>query len=176
MVEGCRCADGCVACVGDYRLDKKMVLWGLKNLIEEEPLPEGSKVVTWAPTVWKQKAFTLENLSEKWQEFVQMAKVNGESFAAFFSSIQKVETENNRICMTAKNAFYADWAQSPENLAGIRNVLRYYVEMPENTRIAVVSAQNSQDSAIQQERRAKQEKMARRYERTETSSDGDRKQ
>lgn len=176
MVSGCRCADGCVACVGDYRLDKKMVLWGLKNLIAEEPLPEGSKVVTWAPTVWRQKAFTLENLTEKWKEFVQAAKQNGESFAAFFASVQKVETEKNRICLTVESAFYADWAQSFENLTVIRNVLRYYVEMPENTRIAVISGQNSRDSDIQQERKAKQEKMARRYERTETSSDGGRKQ
>ena len=176
MVSGCRCADGCVACVGDYRLDKKMVLWGLKNLITEEPLPEGSKVVTWAPTVWRQKAFTLENLTEKWQEFVQAAKQNGESFAAFFASVQQIQTEGTTLYFTVKNAFYADWAQMPENLAGLWNVLRYYVEMPENTKIAVVSAQNGQDSVIQQERKAKQETMARRYERTETSTGRDAKQ
>ena len=64
----------------------------------------------------------------------------------------------------------------PENLAGLWNVLRYSVELPENTKIAVVSAQNGQDSVIQQERKAKQEKMARRYERTETSTGRDAKQ
>lgn len=176
MVGGCRCADGCAACVGDYRLDKKMVLWGLKNLVAEESLPEGSKVVTWAPTVWRQKAFTLENLTEKWQEFVQAAKQNGESFAAFFASVQQIQTEGTTLYFTVKNAFYADWAQMPENLAGLWNVLRYYVEMPENTKIAVVSAQNGQDSVIRQERKVKQEKMERRYERTETSTGRDAKQ
>ena len=28
MVAGCSCEDGCPACVGDYTLDKKLVLWG----------------------------------------------------------------------------------------------------------------------------------------------------
>lgn len=40
MVKGCSCEDGCPACVGDYNLDKAMVLWGLENLMEESEAPE----------------------------------------------------------------------------------------------------------------------------------------
>lgn len=43
LVEGCACDDGCPACVGDYTLDKQMVLWGLKNLLEESPAPASVK-------------------------------------------------------------------------------------------------------------------------------------
>lgn len=39
MVGNCACADGCPACVGDYRLDKQMILWGLENLLEETKEP-----------------------------------------------------------------------------------------------------------------------------------------
>lgn len=39
MIRGCACENGCPACVGDYSLDKKMVLWGLRNLKEETEPP-----------------------------------------------------------------------------------------------------------------------------------------
>ena len=39
MVSGCPCEDGCPVCVGDYNLDKKTVLWGLDNLLEESEPP-----------------------------------------------------------------------------------------------------------------------------------------
>lgn len=43
LIDGCGCDDGCPACVGDYTLDKQMILWGLKNLLEESPVPENIK-------------------------------------------------------------------------------------------------------------------------------------
>ena len=48
MVSGCKCKDGCAACVGDYKLDRKLILWGLENLREASEVPKGEKVVTWA--------------------------------------------------------------------------------------------------------------------------------
>lgn len=39
QVEHCPCKDGCPVCVGNYTLDKKTVLWGLKNFIEESESP-----------------------------------------------------------------------------------------------------------------------------------------
>lgn len=32
LVAGCGCGDGCIACIGDYRLSRSEVLWGLKQL------------------------------------------------------------------------------------------------------------------------------------------------
>lgn len=32
MVSGCGCENGCIACIGDYRLDKSKILWGLEKL------------------------------------------------------------------------------------------------------------------------------------------------
>ena len=164
MVDGCKCKDGCVACVGDYRLDRHMVLWGLKNLIAEEAAPKGSKVVSWAPTIWKQKAFTLNNLQEKWTEFAQMARQNGESFAAFFASVKEVYISGTLIRLTVKSKFYANWAMEDTNLAGLKNVLNYYVELPAGVRILVVPDQTSDTEEVQQERKARQEKMLRRYD------------
>lgn len=32
LVSGCGCESGCIACIGDYRLDKSKILWGLERL------------------------------------------------------------------------------------------------------------------------------------------------
>ena len=32
LVAGCGCKNGCIACIGDYRLDKSKVLWGLEKI------------------------------------------------------------------------------------------------------------------------------------------------
>lgn len=73
MVSGCPCKDGCAACVGDQHLDKSLVLWGLKNLLEESDPPEGTKVVKWAETKWREKEFRFQELPEKWEVFCKMA-------------------------------------------------------------------------------------------------------
>ena len=156
-----------MACVGDYRLDKQIVLWGLKNLLAEEDVPNSTKVVSWAPTIWKQKLFTLKNLSEKWTEFVQNARENGETFAAFFASVEQVQVSEKNIWLTVKNQFYADWAMADTNLAGLKNVLDYYVELPVGTRLTVMADQSQKSVEIQQDRKAKQDKMLRRYEKQE---------
>ena len=43
MVSGCKCKDGCAAWVGDYKLDRKLILWGLENLREASEVPKGEK-------------------------------------------------------------------------------------------------------------------------------------
>ena len=71
MVKGCSCEDGCPACVGDYTLSKKMVLWGLRSLKERLEAPEYVKkqVEEERPGVHKQYSFF--KLSEKWNEFCE---------------------------------------------------------------------------------------------------------
>ena len=64
-----------------------------------------------------------------------------------------------------KHQFYADWAMADTNLAGLKNVLDYYVELPVGTRLAVMADQSQKSAEIQQDRKAKQDKMLRRYEK-----------
>ena len=164
MVSGCKCKDGCVVCVGDHRLDRHMVLWGLRNLIAEEAVPQSSKVVSWAPAIWKEKSFTWKNLQEKWQEFVQAARADGEAFASFFASVTQVQITERTICLTVKNQFYADWAMEAINLDGLRNVLYYYVELPAGIRLSVTAQKSAATEQEWRDRKAKQEKITRRYE------------
>lgn len=92
-----------------------------------------------------------------------MAKQNGETYAAFFSGVEKIQIRDGQIQLTVKNPFFADWAMDRENLAGLKNVLNSYVEMPAGIRISVISGEEQSVDAIQA-KKAKQDKMARRFE------------
>ncbi|MDD2978658.1 MAG: DEAD/DEAH box helicase [Hespellia sp.] len=74
LVEGCACTDGCPACVGDYTLDKQVVLWGLKNLLKESPAPASVKkyVETQMPVAGRPEA----DLPESWEAYFEAVRQN----------------------------------------------------------------------------------------------------
>ncbi|HBM79684.1 MAG TPA: DEAD/DEAH box helicase, partial [Clostridiaceae bacterium] len=49
LVKNCRCDGGCPACVGDYHLDKKLIIWGLESLLSETKAPMNIKKAPRAP-------------------------------------------------------------------------------------------------------------------------------
>ena len=88
---------------GDLRLDRKIVLWGLKSLLEERTVPENTKVVRWAETKWVQKEFRLKELPERWEAFCRKAASNGESLTGFFRTVQKVEVHDGGLLLFLKD-------------------------------------------------------------------------
>lgn len=170
MTEGCRCQDGCAVCVGDYRLNRKLILWGLKSLMEEVPVPENTKVVKWAESKWIQKEFRLQELPEKWKDFCQKASSNGESFAAFFSMVNGLKVSGNQLILFLKDDFYAMWASEKENRLALENVIASYVEVPAGFRLEIRGM--SRENTDREEELRKQQKMLRRYQTAEDDDDG----
>lgn len=135
MVEGCSCESGCPACVGDYSLDKKMVLWGLKNFLEESEPPEFEKKVTEESRPFIQKGFSFYSLPKEWGEFCDSVVKNGESGGAFLRTVSRVEVSGHRLILTVGNAFYEEWLGDPDNLRGLENTIRYHAVCPADMRI-----------------------------------------
>ncbi|SHK66904.1 DEAD/DEAH box helicase [Hespellia stercorisuis] len=77
LVAGCACKDGCPACVGDYTLDKQMVLWGLKNLREELPVPKTVKQYRGSTEPAAQKPD--RTLPASWEEYFAETEKNREA-------------------------------------------------------------------------------------------------
>jgi DEAD/DEAH box helicase domain-containing protein len=130
MVGGCKCENGCAACIGDYKLDKALVLWGLKNLLEEIEAPKGIKLVKYAPSTFIEKQFRFNELPGKWKEFCDYLVENGDIFATFLSSMTEVEVDNHVLTLVLQNAFYSEWVMEENNKRSIINILKFYTEAP----------------------------------------------
>lgn len=158
MVGGCKCKDGCAACVGDYKLDKSMVAWGLESLKIVSEAPAYTKNVEYAKSTYRKKQFRLDSLAENWMEFCRCAKENGDSYAAFLETVSEVEVMQNKIILTVANEFYRQWIMEPVNRQSILNIIGYYCEMPATTvLIARAKEEPAHDSEIT-------EKIKRRYD------------
>lgn len=158
MVKGCSCEDGCPACVGDYTLSKKMVLWGLRSLKERLEAPEYVKkqVEEERPGVHKQYSFF--KLPEKWNEFCETVIKNGESGGAFLKTAKRVEIEKHNLILIVDSYFYEDWLKIPENAKSIKNILKFHAVCPQDMEIVV---RTEEDMG----RKKKTEgKLKRRYE------------
>ena len=142
MVEGCSCESGCPACVGDYSLDKKMVLWGLKNFLEESEPPEFEEKVSEESRPFIQKGISFYSLPEEWGEFCDSVVKNGESGGAFLRTVSRVEVSGHRLILTVGNAFYEEWLGDPDNLRGLENTIRYHAVCPADMRIEIRVVEN----------------------------------
>ncbi len=158
MVKGCTCEDGCPACVGDYTLDKKMVLWGLQSLKEELEAPEYTKkqIEEEKPSVTKQYSFF--KLPDCWEEFCDTVIRNGESGGAFLKTVKRVEVQDHILTLIVDSSFYEEWLMIPENAKSIENILRYHAVCPGDMRIRVKTEEDSEKI------RKTQGKLKRRYE------------
>jgi len=137
MVGGCKCESGCAACIGDYKLNKVMVLWGLQNLLEEIETPKDIKLVEYAKATFIKKPFQFSHLKEKWEEFCVYLKENGDTFAAFLSTIKEVEIDNNILILVTDNIFYKEWIMEESNKRSLINIISFYTEATEEIKLKV---------------------------------------
>lgn len=137
MVSGCVCPDGCPACVGDYTLDKGIVLWGLKSLLEKYTPPALLKQISEAVKPSIQKEYHFFDLPERWEEFCAAVKKNGDAGAGFLQTVKKVSVEGYLLTLTVQNEFMARWIRESENQKSIRNILEYHVVCPKDMRISI---------------------------------------
>ena len=132
MVNGCQCEDGCPACVGDYNLDKTMVLWGLENLLTEIAPPEDLKIPDEPPKVAFNKQFDFENLEKEWGNFTQFVQDTGQYLSDFLSSVDKVKVEDSTLIIYVESEFLKVWSSNAENKKMLKNIIEFYVHTPNN--------------------------------------------
>lgn len=137
LVENCSCDDGCPACVGDYHLDKKLVLWGLKNMLKEETAPVSTKKAEKAPSIVIEHVYKLKELPANWHEFVAFLRSKGEYMNNFLSTIDNVEVSGSLLSIITDFKFYEEWILDPSNKHKLMNTIKRYVEVPQGFDISV---------------------------------------
>lgn len=135
MVSGCACKDGCPACVGDYKLDKALVLWGLRNLFEELPPLQSHKTPEYAPRMNVEKRFSLNDFPDRWAEFVGFARTTGEYMAGFLGSVESVHVKHQTLLLLVSNEFIKTWMLEEENHRKLKNFVEHYVKVPAGFKI-----------------------------------------
>lgn len=171
MVEGCSCKGGCVACIGDYRLDKKLVLWGLQSLLTESRPPAYSKQGNEeAQQIFIKKPFSFRELSKQWPEFCQFLKEKGESHAAFLNTVSGIEIREKQVRLFAGNEFVRAWIMEDINRKELLNLIRFYTDAPQDI---VLEAVTQTSKRQQEEQDRKKDKLKRRFDnlREEKHSD-----
>ena len=158
MVGGCRCEKGCAACIGDFRLDKSVVLWGLQNLLEESEAPKNIKLAEYAPSTFIKKPFQFRELRERWKEFCAYLQENGEVFAAFLSTVQEVETEGKTLTLILDSPFYKEWITEETNKRSLMNIVNFYTDAPNGVRLEIGLKENLEDKSDVRD------KLQKRYE------------
>lgn len=139
MVNGCQCQDGCPACVGDYNLDKTMVLWGLENLLTELDPPEGLKVPETPPEVVNEKQFHFEELEKEWSNFTRFIQGTGQYLSDFLSKVEKVKVEDSTLVLYLESEFLKVWSSNEENKKRLKNIIEFYVHTPNDFELELKS-------------------------------------
>ena len=137
VIEACPCEDGCAACVGDYHLDKSMVLWGLRNMLEESEVPKHVKMAPYGPSTFIQKPFRFDELEAQWKAFTAMLLKNGEPFASFLNTVNAVRTEGRRLALITDQPFYREWIMEETNRKALNNLISYYTDAPKGFELEV---------------------------------------
>ena len=156
LVKNCRCKSGCPACVGDYHLDKSLVLWALNGMLEK--VKETVKVVKKVPEIkyYEEKLYKFTELPEKWQDFIKFLKGRSENFVQFFSTIENVSIKGTTLLLKVSGSFYKQWIMETLNKQRIENIIKRYVDIPEKFAIDV--------NADDEDEKNKMDKLMRRYD------------
>lgn len=160
MVEGCSCEDGCAACVGDYHLDKHVVLWGLKNLLEETLPPKHTKIAPYSPSTFIRKQFKLDQLPGRWDEFISCLRQNGDTYGPFLGTVMKVEAKEKKLILETEQEFYREWVMEETNRRGLTSLIAFYTDVPAGFSVEV---RTIAEEDREQEQSYKKEKLEKRY-------------
>ena len=164
LVANCACRYGCPACVGNFKLDRRLVEWGLRSLIEDVAPPDGvvARVAANAGPVELKEKVPFDEVPTRWNEI--LANLGEIEDAAFLRSVQKVEVRGQRLVIGVASRHVVDMVAGSVAQRRLEMRLADYVVLPPGSRIELVA---DEDERSDRDRRF--HKLRRRYDDLEES-------
>lgn len=100
MLRNCSCKNGCPACVGDHRIDKSLILWALRSLFKQLPVPKGVKLNYVVNTnISEYKKIDWVNIKSSWTEVISEFEKRKLFGYKFLSQIDTLEFINDNLLL-----------------------------------------------------------------------------
>lgn len=131
LVGGCSCREGCPACVGDYTLEKKVVLWALRSLFLALPAPEGWSAPERMPAVLAPESrMPFSDLAESWTAL--RAEWSGSDLpgAQVLRKVEKAEVRSRTLVLRLPSPALVAWMKDEANERRVRALIGARVECP----------------------------------------------
>lgn len=151
IIETCRCKNGCPACVGRDKIDKKLIIWAMKSFFSEEKFPgnvEKYEISNFREVL--EKPFLIEEMEREWEEFIYILnkEMKSVSMVGFLSSIRVGKFEKNIVYLVS--SYYIDNSLiSDENILEIKGLIARYFDFTCVFNIEILNLESFETSKIE---------------------------
>lgn len=134
IVESCPCKHGCPSCVGHMQIDKNIVLWALRNLRVESPMPESLELLQQTPLVNPnpiiREKYKLNWIEEHWSEFADSFKLSYPDTYQFLLLVQGVTILESTIHIAVWKSRIYFLPDYKDYLSSVREDIRKSIHEP----------------------------------------------
>lgn len=129
LVRRCHCTHGCPVCVGNYKIDKRVILWAWENIFKTTSPPSDIKIMEDLAADTLQMPFSWDAISDRWADLIKLMQRNRVSGAEFLGTITEVSLDKNALILRVPQSTQKilENAQIKQSLI---NSLSQFVELP----------------------------------------------
>ncbi len=132
LLKDCSCENGCPVCVGDHRIDKKLILWALRNFYKELASPITGVI---GERINRKQESNLPKIpwaeiKNNWDEVLKRFSDEDRFGAKFLNEVIKVE-QTSEILMLYLPSATLKIANNQTVIKGLKSELTYIAETPE---------------------------------------------
>jgi DEAD/DEAH box helicase domain-containing protein len=157
LVMNCRCQTGCPVCVGDHKIDKKIILWALENFFAETKPPKDIVIFEEPKIASIEYPYTWENISEDWAKLVRLIQDRRMYGADFISTAREIRVNNTTLTLYFPESD-VKLADKYEIKQSIVNNLKQFIKLPDKFSLSFESI-----DSIHEDR--KHSKLIRHFQR-----------